>query len=184
MTILICLLFWGLSVDDINTKADMYVEIHSGKAYKVEAVMEDPMYEIHVRSGLMHYTETLTRHTDTLFIDRRIFKFGFVSVSLMYDPPRPRVVLPVEHNDTLYYSGNERFLGIENHIESYLITEHEKGDYNIKALTVRKNRDDLSTLVIDSTGTISYISMDLPFPILYKLLGFPERKLEFVPYEE
>lgn len=184
MTFLLILLFAGLTVDDINADADRYVEIHSGKKYNVEAIMDDPLYEISIQSGPMKYTETLSRRADTLFIDKRILTLGIIKMSMKYSPSRPRIVLPVEHNDTLLYRGTERFLGMKNDIKSYLITEFAYPDYRISAITVRKSRADTSIIRIDSTGTISYISVTLPFPILYRLLGFKQRKLEFVPYEQ
>lgn len=184
MTFLLILLFAGLTVDDINADADHYIEIHSGKQYIVQAIMNDPLYEISIQSGPMRYIETLARRADTLFIDKRILKLGIIRVSMKYSPPRPRIVLPVEHNDTLLYRGTERFLGMKNEINSYLITDFVDPDYRISAITVRKSRADTSIIRIDSTGTISYISVTLPFPMLYRLLGFKQRKLEFVPYEQ
>ena len=128
----------------------------------------------------------LLKKGDTFFIISRNIRYGILSASAFYDPPRPRIVFPIINSDTLYYTGTESITGLKRKVESYVfsITDSNKTSI-IKNVTVRGESTDEYEIHIDSTGLINYISMDLPvFSMFCKIMGLRSNQLEFVPYEE
>ncbi len=185
MNLLFIFLFLSLSLDDISTKTDQFIEIGSSKIFKIDVEMNDPIYSITIKSGLMEYREILSRKGDTLFIENRLFRFGILKTAMKYTPLRPRIVFPIIESDSLNYEGIETIFNINYKVKTKLIIEHLGNSYDITSISYRNNKEDVSTMLIDSSGMITYISLKIPaFPIIYRLLGFKKQLLEFIPYDE
>ncbi len=182
----IILIFIALSFAGLHIDNNQFIEKGSKKIFTIEANYDLDNFNIKIESGKFIYTENLIIKGDTFFIISRNIRYGILSASAFYDPPRPRIVFPIINSDTLYYTGTESITGLKRKVESYVfsITDSNKTSI-IKNVTVRGESTDEYEIHIDSTGLINYISMDLPvFSMFCKIMGLRSNQLEFVPYEE
>lgn len=162
----------------------VFTETASGRQFNVSFTNQDSLFDIVVEGGNMIFSEHYVLRADTLLLLNRDIKLMSLGRRFTYEPPRPRMLLPMKEAE-FNYTGRETSFAYKADIETYTsITKHDS-IFNVLTVTTRNDKPDTSGMTVTESYRILKITLDIPaFMGIYKLFGFKSPYLEFIRNEQ